>query len=69
MTILGKRLKELRESKGLSLMEFGKQFGIDARTIRRWESGQVDIGADKIIRLALLFDVSIDYLLGLTDII
>ncbi len=36
-------------------------------SILRWEHGESDIKSDYLIVLAKFFDVSTDYLLGLTD--
>ena len=33
----------------------------------RWETGEYQIPLDKIIHLARIYDVSIDYLCGLTN--
>ena len=36
-------------------------------SILRWEHGESDIKSDSLLVLAKFFDVSTDYLLGLTD--
>jgi DNA-binding transcriptional regulator YiaG len=42
-TVTGKELRRLRERAGLSQMALAKLAGIHARTIMRWELGQVPI--------------------------
>lgn len=63
----GQRLKELRTEKGLSLLALGKIIEISDATICRWENNQTDIVSENLIKLALFFEVSTDYLLGLEN--
>lgn len=35
--------------------------------ISRWETGEQMMGVDKYIKLAIYYNVSVDYLLGLID--
>ena len=68
MNILGERIKELREEKGLSRFALGKALQIGGgATICRWERGEHDIVSQYLIKLADFFDVTIDYLVGRTD--
>ena len=67
MKEFAKRLKELRLEKNLSTVELGKQIGVSGPTISRWENNVISPNAEKICLLAKVFDVSSDYLLGLTD--
>lgn len=62
------RLKELRESAGFkSQTEFAKAFGVAQSTVGGWEAGAREPGYETVKKLALFFNVSIDYLLDLTD--
>ena len=67
MRKFGERLKELREEKELSALSLAKIIQIDDGTIGRWEKSQSDITSDNLIKLAKFFNVSTDYLLGLSD--
>lgn len=60
------RLKELRAEKGLSQTDLAKQTGISQSAITKWENN-VHYPFGQLIVLAKYFDVSVDYLLGLTD--
>lgn len=60
---LGNRIKLLRKEKGCSQDELAKQMGADARQISRYETGKITPSAEALIKLAEVFDVSIDYLL------
>ena len=61
------RLKELKNEKGISNIVLGKNINVDNSTICRWEKGENDVKGEYLIRLALFFDVTVGYLLGLED--
>ena len=61
---LSKRLKEIREEKGLSQRELAKLLNIDKSTVAKYETGERSPDADMIVKLADFFDVSTDFLLG-----
>lgn len=63
-----KRLKELRKENGLTLVQLEKAIGISKSSISEWENGQSVPNALAIITLAKFFEVTSDYLLGLSDI-
>ena len=68
MALFPDRLKELRKSKGTTQKEMAKIMGLkDDRAYRFYESGKLDLSTTKTLLLAEYFDVSTDYLLGLTD--
>lgn len=53
------KIKEIRESLGLSLREASKRIGINRRTLKKLEDG--DLGALKpYIRLAEFYGISLD---------
>lgn len=61
------RFKELREENKLSQAQVGKELGYTQVCISRWESGERMPNANDIIAVAMFFNVTTDYLLGLTD--
>ncbi len=64
-----KRLKYLREEKGLSQIELSKEFNISRQSISNYENGLRFPNDEKlIVRIAEFFNVSIDYLFGKTNI-
>ena len=65
--IIGKRIKELRIEKGMTLIALSKVIGVDKHTIIFWEQETNEPKASYIVRLAQFFGVSTDYLLGLED--
>ena len=62
------RLKELREEKHLSLRELGEKVGITYTAIGLAERGKRGLNNQDIEIFTNFFDVSADYLLGLSDI-
>lgn len=66
--MLSKILKQERTKKGLSQMAFAKLFGVSQQTIGSWETNRTSPDLESLSKLANFFNVSIDYLLGLTDI-
>ena len=67
MYILGSRLKELRELKGLRQEDVAKVFSYGKSTISQWESGRNEPEYEILVKLAEYFEVTTDYLLGKTN--
>lgn len=64
---LGEKLKILRLEKGLSLQELADKFNVGKTTIANYERGDRKPDYEMIIKFCKFFDVTSDYLLGLTD--
>lgn len=61
------RIRDLREDRDLSQSEIAKIIKTTQQQYSKIETGKSDICGEKIIRLAEFYNVSADYLLGLTD--
>ena len=61
------RLRELRNSKGISQLKLAMALNTTQNTISRYETGEREPGIEELIRLADYFQVSVDYLLERTD--
>ncbi|MBE6709027.1 MAG: helix-turn-helix transcriptional regulator [Ruminococcaceae bacterium] len=61
------RLKELREEFGYSQKGFASLIGVPANTYNQWEKGNRQPDFQMMSKIADIFGVSIDYLLGRTD--
>ena len=61
------RLKELRESRGISQVRLAIELDLNQNSISRYESGEREADYRMLIRIADYFGVSIDYLLERTD--
>jgi len=62
------RLKNLRESRRSYQREIAEALGITTRAYQFYESGRSEPNIKTLIALADYFDVSIDYLVGRTDV-
>lgn len=61
------RLKQLRQKHKLTQSELADILGLKPTAISNYESERNEPSFDKLIALSKYFDVSCDYLLGLTD--
>lgn len=66
MTITSIRLQELRKARGYSQQDVASLIGVGRTTYLKYENGD-NRPTRKLNELARLFNVSTDYLLGLTD--
>lgn len=62
------RIKELRNEKGLLQSDVAKYIKKSERIIGFYENGERDPSTDTLVKLSELFDVSIDYILGKSDV-
>jgi len=60
---LGEKIKLLRKEKDWSQGELAEKIGSDARQISRYENDKITPSVEAIVKIAQVFDVSIDYLL------
>ena len=61
------RLRELRIEKGLLQSDIAKIINKSERTVGFYETGERDMGTETLSKLSDFFNVSIDYILGKTD--
>ena len=61
------RIKELRKERKITQLQLAKAVFVDQTTISQWETGKTFPTAETQRKLADLFGVSIDYLLGRSD--
>ncbi len=59
----GDRLKALRAEAGWSQAELAAKIDSDARQVSRYENSKVAPGLEAVIRMAQVFNVTVDYLL------
>ena len=62
------RIRDLREDRDMKQSGLAVAAGIDQRTISNYETGKTSPDAYALVKFADYFDVSIDYLVGRTDI-
>jgi len=61
------RLSEIRSATGLSQSDVAKHLGISRQAYGHYETGVREPDNATIIKLAKLYDVTTDYLLGISD--
>ncbi|MGN0521167.1 MAG: helix-turn-helix domain-containing protein [Eubacterium sp.] len=62
-----KRIKDLREDNDKTQKEIAEYLGMKQPQYYRYENGLRDIPSDILIALSDYYNVSTDYILGLTD--
>ena len=62
------RFEDLRVDHDKTQAEIAEYLGCQREVYRRYEKGTRQMPIDFLIKLALFYDVSIDFLLGLTDV-
>ncbi len=62
-----RRLKLMREKRGISQLKLAMDLGLTQNSVSRYESGVREADYKTLIALADYFNVSIDYLLERTD--
>lgn len=63
----GERLRKLRDDASYTQEELAEKLRVHPRQIHRYESGATDPNGEIVARIAKVFGVTTDYLLGLTD--
>ncbi len=58
------RIKELRTERNWSLQHLGDLVGVSDQTISNWERERNQPSIKNLIKLADIFEVSVDYLVG-----
>ena len=61
---LSENLKLLRRQTGIGQAKLAEMIGISPKTVSHWETGYTEPSVDELIKLADVFDVSIDELVG-----
>lgn len=65
--MFGNQIKNLRMSKCLNQVEMAKILGVTKQSVSNWENENIMPSVDILIKLSQFFNVSTDYLLGLTE--
>jgi transcriptional regulator with XRE-family HTH domain len=63
-----KRFLILRKEKKMTQLEISQIFNISESTPSKWETGVAQPDYDTLLKIAIYFNVSTDYLLGLSEI-
>lgn len=61
------RMRNLREDKDLKQKDIAKMLNVAQTTYSDYENGKINMPTSILVKLAELYNTSIDYLLGMTD--
>lgn len=61
---VGQRLKECRKALKLTQVEVAQALGVAQPVYQRFEKGIYECSYEQLVKLANLFDVTVDFLLG-----
>ena len=61
------RIKDMREDKDLIQKDVAEVLNVSQTNYSKYELGKINIPINTLKKMAIFFDTSIDYLLGLTD--
>lgn len=67
--ILAQRLVDLRKNKGYNRDELGKMVGTSGAVVGRYERGEITPSVEIAKKMADAIQVSLDYLIGATDLL
>ena len=62
-----KRIRDLREDKDLTQTQLAKEINVSQRTYSYYENGERTIPPEILIALAKFYNVSVDYILEISD--
>lgn len=63
-----RRIRDLREDADLSQTELAKKLGMSQTGYSKYETGENDIPTAILIKLSEIYNVSVDYMLGISNI-
>ena len=62
--MIGQKIRDLRKQKRMSQTELAKSAGVSQTTVTAWETGKAEPSSSAVAKLADIFNVTTDYLLG-----
>lgn len=65
--MLGEQIKKLRMNKGISQVQLADKLNVTKQSVSNWENEYIMPSVDMLIKIANFFNVSTDYLLGLSE--
>lgn len=65
--MIGETIRELRDSFNINQVELAKNLGVTKQCVSNWENDNILPSIDMLIKISKFFNVTTDYLLGLSD--
>ncbi len=63
--MLNQQIRILRLARKMSQVELAKALGVTKQSVSNWENDNIQPSIDMLVKLAKIFSVSTDYLLGM----
>ena len=63
--MLNQQIRTLRSVRGMSQVELARRLGVTKQSVSNWENDNIQPSIEMLKKLADIFSVSTDYLLGL----
>ena len=62
--MLNERIRQLRQDRGFSQVDLAKRLNVTKQSVSNWENDNIQPSIEMLQRIADIFSVSTDYLLG-----
>ena len=63
--MLNQQIRTLRQARGMSQVELAKRLGVTKQSVSNWENDNIQPSVEMVIKIAGIFAVTTDYLLGI----
>lgn len=63
--MLNQRIRLLRQARNMSQVELANRLGVTKQSVSNWENDNIQPSIEMLMRLASVFSVSTDYMLGI----
>lgn len=63
--MLNQRIRLLRQARNMSQVELANRLGVTKQSVSNWENDNIQPSIEMLMKLASVFSVSTDYMLGI----
>ena len=65
--MLNERIRKLRQERNWSQVDLAKRLNVTKQSVSNWENDNIQPSIEMLVKLARVFSVSTDYILGLEE--
>lgn len=65
--MLNERIRKLRQERNWSQVDLAKKLNVTKQSVSNWENDNIQPSIEMLVKLARVFSVSTDYILGLEE--
>ena len=65
--MLNERIRQLRLARNLSQVELASALNVSKQCVSNWENDNIQPSVEMVVKLARYFEVTTDFLLGISD--